>query len=109
MNTISYNHFEQLDLKVGQIMKAEEVPGADKLYKLTVNLGDNEMSMVAGIKQSYQMNELVGKKVAVLVNLEPKVIRGVESRGMALAASSDLSGVVLLTLDKDIANGSIIK
>ncbi len=86
---------------------AEEIEGADKLYKVTVNLGGEERTLVAGIKQFYSLEDLPGKKVLVLVNLEPKVIRGVESHGMVLCAhTEDRSELTCTTTEKDIAPGS---
>lgn len=110
MDNITYDDFRKLDLRVGRIESAEEVPGADKLYKLMVDIGSETRQMVAGIKPHYKTEELVGRKVVVLTNLEPRVIRGVESRGMVLAASSpDQKEIVITALERDIAPGSIVK
>ena len=107
---INFDEFKKVELKVGEIKTVEDIEGADKIYKVTVDLGDEQRAMVAGIKQHYPDKEsLIGKKVAVVTNLEPRVLRGVSSHGMLLAASTpDKSSVVLLTLDKDIPNGSTI-
>ena len=108
MDNITFDDFMKLDLRVAEIKACEDVPGADKLYKLTIDLGE-ERTIVAGIKLYYTKEELVGKKIAVVVNLEPRKLRGIESHGMLLAASTeDKSSVVLLTLDRDITNGSKI-
>lgn len=108
MENITFDVFQTMDLRVAQIRSCEEVEGADKLYKLTVDIGE-ERTIVAGIKPFYGKEELVGKKIVVVTNLEPRKLRGILSHGMLLAASSeDKSSVVLLTLDKDIANGSKI-
>jgi methionyl-tRNA synthetase len=108
MDNITFDDFMKLDLRVAEIKTCEDVPGADKLYKLTIDLGE-ERTIVAGIKLYYAKEELVGKKIAVVANLEPRTLRGIESHGMLLAASSeDKSSVVLLTLDRDITNGSKI-
>lgn len=108
MEDVKFEDFKKLDIKVAQIKAIEEIPGADKLYKLTIDLGE-ERQLVAGIKQHYTPEELVGKKIAVVSNLEPRTIRGMLSHGMLLAASNiDKSKVVLLTLDKDLENGSSI-
>ena len=106
---ISFEDFKKTELKVGEIQTVEDIPGADKLYKLTVDIGEPR-TLVAGIKQHYpDRSELIGKKIAVVANLEPKKLRGVESHGMLLAAStSDRSSIVLLAVDKDIPNGSNI-
>lgn len=108
MDNITFDDFMKLDLRVAEIKACEDVPGADKLYKLTIDVGE-ERTIVAGIKLFYTREELVGKKIAVVANLEPRKLRGIESHGMLLAASTeDKSSVALLTLDKDITNGSKI-
>lgn len=108
MEDIKFDDFKKMELKVAQIKAVEDVEGADKLYKLTVDIGE-ERQLIAGIKLHYSKEELVGKKIAMVANLEPRTIRGVLSHGMLLAASNaDKSKVVLLTLDKDIENGSSI-
>ena len=108
MDNITFDDFMKLDLRVAEIKACEDVPGADKLYKLIIDLGE-ERTIVAGIKHNYTKEELIGKKIAVVVNLEPRKLRGIESHGMLLAASTeDKSSVVLLTLDRDITNGSKI-
>jgi methionyl-tRNA synthetase len=98
----------KMDLRVAEIKACEDVTGADKLYKLTIDMGE-ERTIVAGIKLYYAKEDLVGKKIAVVSNLEPRKLRGIESHGMLLAASSDdKSSVVLLAVDREIANGSKI-
>ncbi len=108
MDNITFDDFLKVDLRVAEIKACEDVEGADKLYKLTIDMGE-ERTIVAGIKLYYSKEELVGKKIAVVANLEPRKLRGIISHGMLLAASNeDKSSVVLLTLDKDIPNGSKI-
>jgi len=108
MENIVFDDFLKLDLRVAEIKSCEDLPGADKLYKLTIDVGE-ERTIVAGIKQHYTKEELVGKKIAIVANLEPRKLRGVISHGMLLAASNeDNTSIVLLTLDKDIPNGSRI-
>ena len=107
MDNISFADFQKLDIRVGEIKSAEEVEGADKLYKLMVDLGGEERQLVAGIKPYYPKEELPGKKVLVLANLEPRVIRGVESRGMVLCAHTEDRGqLTCTTVERDIAPGS---
>ena len=107
MTNISFANFQKLDIRVGEIKTAEEIPGADKIYKLMVDIGGEERIVVAGIKQHYKHEDLPGKKVLVLTNLEPKTIRGVESHGMVLCAhNEDRSQLVCTTVEKDIAVGS---
>lgn len=107
---ITFDEFKKVELKVAEIKSVDDIPGADKIYKLTVDLGDEQRELVAGIKLCYpNKEELIGKKVAVVSNLEPRALRGVTSNGMLLAASTpDKSIIVILTLGKDIPNGSTI-
>ncbi len=108
MENISFDLFKQIDLRVAEIKACEDVAGADRLYRLTIDMGE-ERQIVAGIKGHYTSEELIGKKIAVVANLEPRTIRGLTSHGMLLAASdSGKTSVVLLTTDRDIPNGSSI-
>lgn len=102
---VSFEEWQKLDIRVGEIKQAEAVPDTDKLLKLTVDIGGEERTMVAGIAQEYPSEQIVGKKILVLVNLDPKVLRGVESKGMILAAV-DEGRPVLLGPEKDVPAGS---
>jgi len=107
MENISFADFKKMDIRVGEIKSAEDVEGADKLYKLIVDIGGEERQLVAGIKLHYTKEDLPGKKVLVLVNLEPKTIRGVESQGMVLCAHpEDRSQLICTTVEKEIAPGA---
>lgn len=107
MTNITFDEFKKMDIRVGEIKSAEAIEGADKLYKVIVDIGAEERILVAGIKPYYPLEELPGKKVLVLTNLEPKVIRGVESHGMILCAhTEDRSQLVCTTVEKDMPNGS---
>jgi methionyl-tRNA synthetase len=86
---ISFKEFQRLDLRIGEIVEAEAVPDTDKLLKLTVDIGTEQRPMVAGIALSYSPEELVGRQVVVVTNLEPATIRGVRSEGMILAGSAE--------------------
>ena len=103
---ITKEEFERIELKVGEILEADDIPNADKLYKLKVDTGE-ERTLVAGIKKHYSKKELIGKRIIVVCNLEEKELKGIKSQGMLLAASDD-EKVVLLTVDKKIGNGSRI-
>ena len=106
---VSIETFRQLALRVGVITAAQDHPNADRLLVLTVDVGESApRQLVAGIKGSYQASELIGKHVAVVANLKPALLRGVESQGMVLAAS-DGSSIVVLTLERPIPAGSPIK
>ncbi|MFH1358350.1 MAG: chorismate mutase [archaeon] len=89
METVSFDEWKKLDLRTAEILEAEEIPGTDKLYKLKVDLGTETRTLVAGLKQHYTREELSGKKCIVFTNLEPKIIKGIESKGMILAAVND--------------------
>lgn len=107
MQDVSFADFQKIDIRVGEIKSAEEIEGADKLYKIIVDIGSEERILVAGVKQFYPKDEIIGKKLLILTNLEPKVIRGVESHGMILAAhTEDRSQLTLTAVDKDIPVGA---
>ena len=107
MERISIDDFKKLDLRVAEILEVERVPRSDKLYKLRIDLGTELREIVSGIADFYSPEELKGKKIIVLANLEPKVIRGVRSDGMLLAAEKE-GKLALLTVDRDIENGTPI-
>jgi len=104
---IKFEEFKNVDLRVAEILEVDEHPNADKLYVLRIKVGDEERNLVAGIKEAYGKEELIGKKIIIVANLEPAVLRGVKSNGMLLAASDD-EGVSLLTVDRDVKDGSKI-
>jgi methionyl-tRNA synthetase len=108
MEELTFEEFKKMDLRVGKIKEVLDHPQADKLYLVNVEIGGEEKQVVAGIKPYYTKEELVGKLVVVVNNLKPSVIRGVESKGMVLAAT-DTSGLAVITLDKPIAPGSVVK
>ncbi len=95
--TIPFNDWQKLDLRTAEIMQVENIDGANKLYKLKIDLGTETRVLVAGLKQYYTKEELEGKKCIVFTNLEPKIIKGIKSQGMILAAvNDDMSEVKLL-------------
>ncbi len=104
---ISFKDFQSLDIRVGTVLRAEDIPDSRKLMKLTVDIGE-ERTVVAGIKGHYAESELVGRQVVLLANLEPAKLMGVESQGMVLAAEDD-SGVHLLMPDEKSVPGSPVK
>ncbi len=106
---ISFDDFAKLEIKIGTITSAEKVEDADKLLKLEIDFGEEKRQIVSGIAQWYKAEDLVGKQVPVLVNLEPKTFRGVQSQGMILAASGDDDSAVLLHPDKNVSVGSKIR
>lgn len=101
--------FQKLDFRVAEVKQAEKVEGTDKLLKLQIDVGGEPRQIVAGIAQHYKPEELVGKKIIVVANLKPATIRGVESRGMLLAASN-AEGLSIVTLDRpQIPSGAKVK
>ena len=106
---ISIEDFARIDLRIGTIVTAEPVPGATKIIKLEIDAGERKITTAAGIAQQYRPEELVGRKVVVVANLEPARIRGIESQGMILAASMEGHKTVLLTVAEDIPNGAKVR
>jgi len=106
MEQINFNDFAKVDLRVGTIKKVEDIEGADKLYKLEVELGHEKRTICAGIKQHYKKEELKDKQIIMVVNLEPRKMKGIESKGMLLAAvNDDHSKVVLISPEKKVDSG----
>lgn len=104
MPIIKFEDFKKLDLRVAKILKVEDHPNADKLYILTVSTGDSEKNIVAGIKPYYKPEELFGKTIIIIDNLEAANIRGIESHGMLLAAKDDKT-LAVLAPEKEISPG----
>lgn len=106
---ISIDDFKNIELKIGKILSAERVEGSLKLVKLQVSLGNEERQIVAGIGKAYEPESLLGKEIVVVANLEPRMVMGLESQGMLLAAS-DADGVpILLIPEREIAPGSLVQ
>ena len=107
---ISFDEWQKLDLRVAEIVKVEDVEGADKLYKISVDLGKTgKRTICAGLKPYYSKEDLEGKKIIMLVNLAPRKMKGITSEGMLLAAVSrntEKDEVVLISPEKDIENES---
>jgi methionine--tRNA ligase beta chain len=102
---ITFDDFKKIELKVAKILSAEKIEESDKLIKLQVDLGSEQRQLVAGIGLSYSPEDLIGKSVVMITNLEPRMIRGIESQGMLLAAGA-MDNPVLLTVDREIASGA---
>lgn len=106
---VNIEEFRKLELKIGEIKKVDDHPNADKLYVIAIDLGDNRSKqVVAGIKGSYRKEDLLGKQVVVVDNLEPAVLRGVESQAMLLAAQ-DAKGICIVVPERQVQLGSIVK
>jgi methionyl-tRNA synthetase len=108
LGKIPITDFQKVDLRVAEVLAAERVPKSKKLLKLTIQVGEETRTLVAGVAEHYEPASLVGRKVVIVANLEPATLMGVESNGMVLAASHD-STVSLLSLDKDVPSGSRVK
>ncbi len=109
---VSLEEFAKLDIRVGRIVAVEDHEKARKpMYKLTIDFGPEmgQRTVIAGIKDRYEKEELMNKKIACVVNLDPKKIAGVESQGMILAAEDELGTLSLLTADRDIKEGSRVR
>ncbi|MDK2948841.1 MAG: methionyl-tRNA synthetase [Patescibacteria group bacterium] len=107
METINYEDFIKTDLRIGKIIEAEKVEGSTKIIKTIVDLGEEKRQILAGIGEFYSPEELINKFVAVVANLSPKKIMGMDSEGMILAVKDD-KDLSLLTINKEIKIGSKI-
>ena len=107
---VEFTDWMKLDLRVGKIINVEEISGADKLYKLEIDIGGEKRIVCAGLKQYYSSEELMNKRIILFTNLAPRKMRGIESQGMILAAvNSDESIVSLIEPDKEIELGSRVR
>ncbi|MEM4366913.1 MAG: hypothetical protein QW035_02165 [Candidatus Anstonellales archaeon] len=93
---IQYADFAKLELVVAKVLSVEDVEGADRLYKLTLDIGGSTATVVAGIKGFYKKEELLGKQLVLLKNLEPRIVKGIKSEGMILATAGSV-----ITLDRE--------
>jgi methionyl-tRNA synthetase len=105
---VTIEDFKKIELKIGEIKEVNDHPNADRLYVIILDLGDKTKQVVAGIKGSYKKEELVGKQVVVVDDLQPAVLRGVESQGMLLAAS-DETGITIVSPERKMKLGSVVK
>ena len=102
---ISIKEFRKIEIKVATIKHAEPHPNADRLMVLKIDLGSEERQLVAGIKGHYAAENLIGRQIVVVANLEPAKLRGIESQGMMLAASDD-DKIVILNPEKPVTPGT---
>jgi methionine--tRNA ligase beta chain len=105
---LTIEEFSKVELRVATIKAVEPHPNADRLLVLKIDLGDEERQLVAGIRAHYTPEELVGKQIVIVANLQPAMLRGVESQGMLLAASHG-EKVIVLSPEKPIAPGARVK
>jgi methionine--tRNA ligase beta chain len=104
----TFEEFKKLELKIATIKEVQDHPNADKLYVLIVDVGDKTKQIVAGIKNYYKKEDLLGRQIVVVDNLEPVILRGIESYGMLLA-SQDANGISVISPDRNVQNGSMVK
>ena len=104
----TYEDFKKIELKIAKIKEISDHPNADRLYVIVVEVGDKTKQIVAGIRNFYKKEDLIGREVVLVDNLDPAILRGVESQGMLLAASDD-KGISIITPDREVAPGSVVK
>ena len=108
METVPFVEFKKLDIRVAKVLSVENHPNADKLYVLKIDLGGEQRQIVAGLRTYYTPEQLQGRSIVVVANLEPALLRGVESQGMLLAAQ-DGPKVLLLQPDSAAAPGAQVR
>jgi len=108
MDKITFEDFKKLDIRIGRVISAEKIENSDKLLKLQVDFGEIKLQIVSGIAEFYATEALVGKEFPFVINLEPRILLGVESQGMIMAVSVD-GKAVLLQPDVQVPPGSIVK
>ena len=108
MENVNFEEFKKIHLRIAKIVSAERVEESEKLLKLEVDLGDEERQIIAGIGKFYQPEELIGREIVVIINLEPRTLMGIESQGMLLAANNE-GEPVLLRPDKEVPAGTKIR
>jgi len=108
-DTITFDDFAKVKLRVGRVIEAADHPNADKLLVLKVDLGGEQRQIVAGLRGYYTAEQLLGRNIILVTNLAPRMMRGLESQGMLLAASNaDRSRVIVLSPESDIEPGSVV-
>ena len=104
---ITIDDFKKIELRVAKVLEAERVEGSDKLIKMQLSLGEEKRQVIGGIGKTYEPEQLIGREIIIVANLEPRNLMGLESQGMLLAAS-DENGIALLAPDKEVTPGSKI-
>ncbi len=107
--TISYEEFSKMDIRTATVLEAEKVPKTSKLLKLKIDCGTDIRTIVSGIAEFYEPEKLIGKQILIIANLEPRTIRGIESKGMILMAEDSKGNLVMVTPESKTENGSIVK
>jgi methionyl-tRNA synthetase len=106
---IAFEDFDIIDLRVGKIIAAEKVEKADKLLKLTVDLGFEQRTVVSGIALHFKPEDIIGKQVTLVANLAPRKMRGIESNGMILMGENAEGKLVFINPDSEATNGGLVK
>ncbi|MDD3046055.1 MAG: methionine--tRNA ligase subunit beta [Candidatus Pacebacteria bacterium] len=107
MENISFEEFKKIDLRMAKILSVEKVEDSNKLLKIEVDVGTEKRIVISGVAEFYKEEDLVGKEVIIVLNLEPKVIFGIESHGMLLFTKKE-GRAIILTGEEEVAPGSII-
>lgn len=105
---ISYEQFSQCDLRVVTVRSCERIEGSDKLLKLQVLLGDEVRQIIAGIGKHYEPEQIIGKQIVIIANLEPRTLMGLESQGMLLATDDNEGKPVILSPEHEVSPGATI-
>lgn len=103
---ISIDEFSKIEMRVGEIISAEKVENADRLLRLEVDFGDHKRQIVSGIAEYFEPQDLIGRKNPFVTNLKPRIIKGLESNGMIMAAKDKDGNFSLLSVDSKIQNGT---
>jgi methionyl-tRNA synthetase len=106
---VSFDDFSKVDIRTSTILEAEKVPKTTKLLKLKIDTGIDIRTIVSGIAEYYEPQSLIGKQISIVANLEPRKIKGIESKGMILMAEDKNGNLVLVSPAEKVANGSMIK
>ncbi len=105
---MTIDEFRQMDLRVAKVLAAERVPGSEKLIKLQIDLGTEQKQIVAGIGKVYEPEALVGKEIVVVVNMDQRIMMGLQSNGMLLAAQGEDGAPVILMVEREVCPGAKI-
>ena len=107
--TITLDDFKKIDLRVAKVLAAEKVPKSEKLIKLQIEIGSEKRQILAGIAQYYKPEDLVGKSIVVVANLQPAKLMGQESQGMLLAANDPAGKITVVSISEDVPAGSVVR
>ncbi len=106
--TISFDQFSKIEMRVGEVVKAEKIQNADRLLRLSVDFGNETRKIVSGIAEYFEADSLVGNKYAFVTNLKPRKIRGEESNGMIMAARDEAGNFSLMNVDSRVSKGTLL-